>query len=92
MANIGVDIDWDDFLYDCSSYEKQKILDSLYGDGYSPSNECVNDDNIVEIEPESTSEVELANTLEGIWENRLFLNSNDLKSLKHYANKGLYEN
>jgi hypothetical protein len=36
MANI--DIEYDDFLSGCSSYERQHIIDSLYDDGYIPSN------------------------------------------------------
>lgn len=87
MASI--DIDWDDFLYECSSYEKQRIIDSLYDDGYSPSD--LNSDEL-EMEAESNREVELVKTLQNIWKNRMFLNSDNLDSLNHYANKGLYDN
>jgi hypothetical protein len=87
MANI--DIEYDDFLSGCSSYERQRIIDSLYDDGYLPSD--LNSDEL-EMNADSSTEIELVKTLQNIWKNRMFLNSNDLDSLNHYANKGLYEN
>ena len=87
MANI--DIEYDDFLSGCSSYERQRIIDSLYDDGYLPSD--LNSDEL-EMNADSSTEIELVKTLQNIWKNRLFLNNNDLESLNHYANKGLYEN
>ena len=85
---MDIDIDWDDYLYECSSYEKQRIIDSLYDEGYVPKNM---DESEFKMEPESTTDVELIKTLQNIWNNRLFLNNNDLESLNHYANKGVYE-
>jgi hypothetical protein len=87
MANI--DIEYDDFLYGCTSHEKQRIIDSLYDDGYLPSD--LNSDEL-EMNADSSTEIELVKTLQNIWKNRLFLNNNDLESLNHYANKGAYEN
>lgn len=89
MANI--DIEYDDFLSGCSSYERQHIMDSLYDDGYIPSN--LNSDEFgMEDALSSSTEIELVQTLKRIWGNRLFLNNNDLKSLNNYATKGAYEN
>lgn len=89
MANI--DIEYDDFLSGCSSYERQHIMDSLYDDGYIPSN--LNSDEFgMEDVLSSSTEIELVQTLKRIWGNRLFLNNNDLKSLNNYATKGAYEN
>jgi hypothetical protein len=88
MARMDIDIDWDDFLYDCSSNEKQKIIDSLYDDGYVPKNM---DDDEFKMEAESNTEVELIQTLRNIWNNRLFLNNKDLEELNYYANKGAYD-
>ncbi len=85
---MDIDIDWDDFLYDCSSNEKQKIIDSLYDDGYVPKNM---DDDEFKMEAESNTEVELIQTLRNIWNNRLFLNNKDLEELNYYANKGAYD-
>ena len=89
MANI--DIEYDDFLSACSSYEREHIMDSLYDDGYIPSN--LNSDEFrMEDALSSSTEIELVQTLKRIWGNRLFLNNNDLKSLNNYATKGAYEN
>jgi hypothetical protein len=88
MARMDIDIDWDDFLYDCSSNEKQKIIDSLWEDGYVPNS--MNDDEF-KMEAESNTEVELIKTLRNIWNNRLFLNNKDLEELNYYANKGAYD-
>ena len=80
MANI--DIEYDDFLSGCSSYERQHIMDSLYDDGYIPSN--LNSDEFgMEDVLSSSTEIELVQTLKRIWGNRLFLNTNDLKSLNN---------
>ena len=88
MARIDIDIDWDDYLYECSSYEKQRIIDSLYDDGYVPKNM---DESEFKMEAESYTEVELIQTLRNIWNNRLFLNNKDLEELNYYANKGAYD-
>jgi hypothetical protein len=89
MARINIDIDWDDYLYECLSYDKQRIIDSLYEDGYVPENM---DDDEFKMEAESNTEIELIKTLRNIWNNRLFLNNKDLEELNYYANKGAYEN
>jgi hypothetical protein len=36
MSYISVDVDIDDVLWGMSSYEKQKLVDDLYDDGYVP--------------------------------------------------------
>ena len=36
MASVDVDIDFNDYLSGCDSWEKQKIMDSLWQDGYAP--------------------------------------------------------
>ncbi len=36
MSYISVDVDIDDVLWGMSSYEKQKLVDELYEDGYVP--------------------------------------------------------
>jgi hypothetical protein len=36
MSYISVDVDIDDVLWGMSSYEKQKLADELYEDGYVP--------------------------------------------------------
>ena len=36
MANINVDIDVDDILWDLRDSEKQYIVDELYEDGFTP--------------------------------------------------------
>ena len=87
MANI--DIQYDDFLAGCASYEKQHIMDLLYEDGYTPSNSNSDEFGMY---ASSSTEIELVKTLQNIWNNRLFLNNNDLKSLNHYATRGAYEN
>ena len=36
MANINVDIDVDDILWDLSDCDKQYLVDELYEDGFTP--------------------------------------------------------
>lgn len=87
--DIDIDIDWDDYLYECAAWEKQKIIDSLWQDGYTPQG--VSEDEFHMI-AESTSENFLKECLENIWKNRMFINNEDLESLKYYTNKGDYGN
>lgn len=87
--DIDIDIDWDDYLYECAAWEKQKMIDSLWQDGYTPQG--VSEDEFDMI-AESTSEKFLKECLENIWKNRMFINNEDLESLKYYTNKGDYGN
>ena len=36
MASVSIDVDIDDILWNMTSYEKQKLVDELYADGYIP--------------------------------------------------------
>lgn len=89
MARVDVDIDFDDYLSGCDSSEKQIIIDSLWQDGYTPKS--LFEDGF-EMIAESTSEQFLKECLENIWKNRMFINNEDLESLKYYTNKGDYGN
>jgi len=89
MARVDVDIDFNDYLNGCDSWEKQEIIDSLWQDGYTPQG--VSEDEF-EMISESTSEQFLKECLENIWKNRMFINNEDLESLKYYTNKGDYGN
>lgn len=89
MARVEMDLDIDDFLYECSSFEKQRIMDSLWQNGYIPKG--ISEDEF-EMVAESTSEKFLKECLENIWKNRMFINNEDLESLKYYTNKGDYGN
>ncbi len=89
MARVDVDIDFNDYLSGCDSWEKQKMIDSLWQDGYAPKG--ISEDEF-EMVAESTSEKFLKECLENIWKNRMFINNEDLESLKYYTNKGDYGN
>ena len=89
MARVEMDLDIDDFLCECSSFEKQRIMDSLWQDGYAPKGSF---EDGFEMIAESASEQFLKECLENIWKNRMFINNEDLESLKYYTNKGDYGN
>jgi hypothetical protein len=36
MAYISIDVDMDDILWDLSDRDKQKLVDDLYDDGFTP--------------------------------------------------------
>jgi hypothetical protein len=90
MARIDVEVDTDDILWSMSKYEKQEMADALYDDGIIPK----------ELEPEvavwesripqTNIEKELADILDKVWDNRKFLNNDDIEVLKHLSKKGLY--
>lgn len=36
MAHVSIDVDMDDILWDLSDRDKQKLVDDLYDDGFTP--------------------------------------------------------
>ena len=89
MARIDVDVDIDDIYWDLSKLEKQELADKLYEDGYVPK-ELEEDLSIAEgLIPDSSTEQELYYILNKVWDNRRFINSNDLETLKILAKKGI---
>lgn len=89
MTRIDVDIDIDDIYWDLSKLEKQELADKLYEDGYVPK-ELEEDLSIAEgLIPDTNLEQELYNILNKVWDNKMFLNNDDLEVLKHLSKKGL---
>jgi hypothetical protein len=89
MVRVEVDIDVDDIYWDMSRLEKQEMADKLYDDGYVPVELKQDLDKIENRTPNGASESELDNVLSKIWDNRMFINSNDLETLKYLAKKGI---
>ena len=89
MARIEVDIDVDDIYWDMSRLEKQEMADKLYDDGFVPVELKHDLDKIENRTPNGASESELDYVLSKIWDNRMFINSNDLEVLIKLAKKGI---
>jgi hypothetical protein len=89
MARVEVDIDIDDIYWDMSRLEKQEMADKLYDNGYIPVELKQDLDKIENRTPNGASESELDNVLNKIWDNRMFINSNDLEVLIKLAKKGI---
>ena len=90
MTSISVDIDIDDLMWDMSKYEKQEMADALYEEGIIPK-ELNAEVAIWESRiPQTNLEKELADILDKVWDNRRFINNDDLETLKHLSKKGLY--
>jgi hypothetical protein len=85
MASITIDIDLDDLMWDLSKWDKQRLADNLYENGYVPKEV----ETIDAREPETYLEYELSEVLDKIWDNRRFINNDDLETLKHLSKKGL---
>jgi hypothetical protein len=90
MVRIDVEIDVDDMYWDMSRSEKQEMADKLYEDNFVAEKlRC--DLKIAESKRIQTNlEQELSDLLDKIWDNRMFINSNDLEVLKQLSKKGLY--
>jgi len=87
---ISIDVDIDDILWSMSEWDKQKMADELYDDGIIPK-ELKAEVSIWESRiPQTNLEIELANILDKVWNNRKFLNNDDIEVLKHLSKKGLY--
>ena len=89
MVRVEVEVDVDDIYWDMSRLEKQEMADKLYDDGYVPVELKQDLDKIENRTPNGNSEDELNNLLDRVWSNRMFLNSNDIETLKHLSKKGL---
>lgn len=91
MARLDIDVDTDDILGNMSKYEKQEMAEALYKDSIVPRALQADLD---EIEGrngiQTTLEQELFDLLDKVWDNRMFINSNDLEVLKQLSKKGLY--
>ena len=87
MENITVDID--DMLWSMSKYKKQEMADALYDDGIIPT--YLNTDVAVWESriPQTNLEKELAEILDKVWDNKRFINNDDLEILRHLSKKGL---
>ena len=85
MASITVDIDLDDLMWDLSKWDKQRLADKLYEDGFVPKEI----ETIDAREPGTPLEYELSDILDKIWDNRKFINNDDLETLKHLSKKGI---
>ena len=91
MARLDIDVDTDDILGNMSKYEKQEMAEALYKDGIVPRALQADLD---EIEGrngiQTILEQELSDLLDKVWDNKMFINSNDLEVLKQLSKKGLY--
>jgi hypothetical protein len=73
-----------------SKYEKQELADKLYDDGIIPK-ELKAEVAVWESRvPQTNLEKELADILDKVWDNRRFLNNDDIEVLKQLSKKGLY--
>lgn len=91
MASITVDIDIHDLLWDLSKRDKQKLVDELYDDGYTPAQMDTADirDMFSLNKGLTYNENELLGILARIWENKSFLNKENLEMLEYFATKGI---
>jgi hypothetical protein len=89
MVNTTVDIDIDDILWSMSKYKKQKMADALYDDGIIPT--YLNADVAVWESriPQTNLEKELSEILDKVWDNKRFINNDDLEVLRYLSKKGL---
>jgi hypothetical protein len=87
---VSIDVDIDDILWSMSKWDKQNMAEALYNDGIVPKALQADLDEIEGRNGVQTYlEHELSNLLDKIWDNRKFINNNNLEILKHLSNKGL---
>ena len=89
MADMNVSFDVEDIIWGMDRYEKQDMVDSLYDDGFVPSNVKKDLDLVIDRLPLTPSEQELSDLLDKVWNNRNVINNNDLEIIKHLAKKGI---
>jgi hypothetical protein len=91
MPTLQVDIDIHDLLWDLSKRDKQELVDELYDDGYTPTKMDTADiRDMFSLNKDLTyNENELLGILARIWENKSFLNKENLEMLEYFATKGI---
>lgn len=91
MPTLQVDIDIHDLLWDLSKRDKQELVDELYDDGYTPTKMNTADiRDMFSLNKDLTyNENELLGILARIWENKSFLNKENLEMLEYFATKGI---
>lgn len=85
MATFNVDVD--DMIYEMSSYEKQEMANALYDDNIIPKALQHDFDIMQDRIPNTTTEFELHEILDTLWDNRNNINSSDLRILRTLAKK-----
>jgi len=89
MATVEIDID--DLLWDMNRFEKQEMIDSLYDEGYVPKQLEKDLASTNDRFPETSTEIELCELLDKIWDNKNSLTAADIKILQILSKKGIYE-
>ena len=89
LNKIYVSFDVEDIIWGMDRYEKQDMVDSLYDDGFVPSNVKKDLDLVIDRLPLTPLEQELSDLLDKVWNNRNVINNNDLEILKHLSKKGI---
>jgi hypothetical protein len=89
MTTINVDIGIDDLMWGMSKRDKEEMAKILHDDGIILKELQHDLDMIADRKPNGNSEDELNDLLDRVWSNRMFLNSNDIETLKHLSKKGL---
>lgn len=89
MATFTNEVNVNDMIDGMNRFEKQEMVDELYDEGYMPE-QLQKDLDVAEGKiPGSNLEQELYNILNKVWDNKMFLNNDDLEVLKHLSKKGL---
>lgn len=89
---VNAEIDIDDVLGDLTDDDKQELVDELYENEDFVPTKLQNSLTVIlsnDSRP-TTSELELKNILNNIYNNRNFLNEEDKQLLIKLSNKGLY--
>lgn len=81
---MDIDIDVDDILWSASRREKQKLYDGLVEE-FGDNN--INDERVVIY----TSDKELVDNLDRLYDNKDFLNQKDRELIYKLSKKGMYD-
>lgn len=84
------DVDVNEIINSMSEYEKQDMVDELYDEGYVASQLNADNTSMIGTDAQTTSEFELADILFKVWENKKFINNDDIQTLVRLTKKGFY--
>ena len=90
MSYVTVDVDIDDIIDGMYDRDKQQLANGLYDDGYVPSQLKHIEALLQSNNATTTSEIELLDILNKVWENRDFLTAGNIDALRSLSKKGFY--
>ena len=85
--SISINVDLDDIYYEMSNWDKEKMAEWLYDDGYCTLNEDDREENEFEIENPNVLDKIWVEDMKKLFHSRMQLSVEDEETIKNIVNK-----